>query len=128
MRAIRTRRFKYIRNFETAFLVEVPGDVQQGMIFRHHTSLYSGAEHPPVELYDLEADPLEQHNLAGAEPLHEVESRLDSQLRTWMERTDDPLLRGPVPSPLWQQIMESWSELTTTLHGDGESAESLHDR
>jgi hypothetical protein len=28
MRAIRTDRYKYIRNFEATFLVEVPGDIQ----------------------------------------------------------------------------------------------------
>ena len=102
MRAIRTERFKYIRNFETSFLVEVPGDVQQGIIFPRHTALYSGSEHPPVELYDLQADPYEQENLAGSDHLQDLEQRLASHLRTWMEQTDDPLLRGPVPSPSWQ--------------------------
>jgi N-sulfoglucosamine sulfohydrolase len=107
MRAIRTERFKYIRNFETSFLVEVPGDVQQGMIFPHHTALYTNSEHPPAELYDLEADPFEQDNLVGAQHVREVERRLDSQLRTWMEQTGDPLLLGPVPSPSWRQAIQA---------------------
>lgn len=107
MRAIRTERFKYIRNFETSFLVEVPGDVQQGIIFPRHTALYSGSEHPPTELYDLEVDPWEQGNLTGLGRVGEIERRLASQLQTWMEQTDDPLLSGPVPSPSWRQGMEA---------------------
>ena len=107
MRAIRTERFKYIRNFETSFLVEVPGDVQQGIIFPRHTALYSGSEHPPTELYDLEVAPWEQGNLTGLGRVGEIERRLASQLQTWMEQTDDPLLSGPVPSPSLRQGMEA---------------------
>jgi arylsulfatase A-like enzyme len=107
MRAIRTERFKYIRNFETSFLVEVPGDVQQGLIFPRHAALYTSSEHPQAELYDLQADPFEHDNLAGIPHTREVEQRLNSQLRTWMEQTGDPLLLGPVPSPSWQQAMEA---------------------
>src|SRR5438034_5410385 len=65
MRCVRTSRHKYIRNFETAFAVEVPGDIQAGAIFRANASLYSTDRPSVVELYDLESDPLEQRNLAG---------------------------------------------------------------
>jgi len=58
--------------------------------------------HQPVareQLYDLIFDPGEQNNLA-ADPrspaaLEEMRGRLDA----WMKRTDDPLLKGPVPAP-----------------------------
>lgn len=107
MRAVRTERFKYIRNFDTNFLVEVPGDVQKGLIFRDHVALYHGSEHPPVELYDLEDDPLEERNLAGEQRLATVEQWLDSRLWSWMIRTQDPLLRGPVPSPAYLKTLEA---------------------
>jgi N-sulfoglucosamine sulfohydrolase len=107
MRAVRTERYKYIRNYETTFVVEVPADVQVGAIFRAHTELYAGAEHPPVELYDLQTDAWERHNLAGMPGLREIEERLDVQLQTWMDETDDPLLRGPVPSPSWSKAMRA---------------------
>jgi arylsulfatase A-like enzyme len=106
MRAIRTDRFKYIRNFETNFLVEVPGDVQAGSIFRAHTDLYSSAEHPPVELYDLLDDPDEMHNLARHDRYAEVKRWLDSRLWSWMRDTDDPLLFGPIPSPASTRALE----------------------
>lgn len=106
MRAIRTARFKYIRNFDSAFQVEVPGDVQLGALFRAHVELYSGGQHPPVELYDLADDPFEQYNLAGAPRLAEIERQLDRRLWDWMRDTDDPLLHGAVPSPVYRQAWE----------------------
>lgn len=106
MRAIRTDRFKFIRNFETNFQVEVPGDVQNGAIFRAHPELYSGGEHPPVELYDLQEDPLEQRNLARDGRFTEVRRWLDSRLWSWMRETDDPLLFGPIPSPASKHALE----------------------
>ena len=99
MRAVRTDSYKLIVNFETAFAVEVPGDIQEGAIFRANPSRYHGAQHPTAELYDLRADPLEQMNLAGKEGYAEVEAGLKSRLRHWMESTDDPILHGPVRSP-----------------------------
>lgn len=108
MRALRTERFKYIRNFEVCFAVEVPGDVQMGATFRAHVDLYHAAQHPPIELYDLHADPLEQHNLAGDLSFVEIERRLDSSLRAWMVETHDPLLRGPIPSPMGRRIWETF--------------------
>ncbi len=106
MRCIRTATHKYIRNFETAFAVEVPGDVQRGPIFRSDPSRYSTDRPSVVELYDLEADPLEQRNLAGHPDVASVEQRLKDELWRWMRDTDDPLLNGPVPSPRYRLAMQ----------------------
>lgn len=107
MRCIRTRRHKLIRNFETAFLVEVPGDIQAGPIFRADPTRYSTDRPAVVELYDLQSDPLEQRNLAGSEDGSAVQQQLSAELWRWMRETDDPLLQGPVPSPRYRQAMES---------------------
>jgi arylsulfatase A-like enzyme len=106
MRCVRTRRHKYIRNFETGFAVEVPADVQQGPIFRANPSRYSTDRPNVVELYDLEADPLEEHNLAGSPSLDVVEDELSAELWRWMRETDDPLLDGPIASPRYRQAMQ----------------------
>jgi arylsulfatase A-like enzyme len=106
MRCIRTHRHKYIRNFETGFAVEVPGDIQLSPIFRADPSRYSRDRESVVELYDLVADPLEQHNLAGTAGIEAIEDRLSAELWTWMRETDDPLLKGPVPSPRYHQAMQ----------------------
>ena len=101
MRAIRTGRHKYIRNFETCFLVEGAGDVQLGPLYRTKLQRYVSDTHPDVELYDLAADPFEQRNLAGQPEVAAVERELDAGLWRWMEETGDPLLEGPVPSPAY---------------------------
>jgi arylsulfatase A-like enzyme len=106
MRCVRTQRHKYIRNFETGFAVEVPADIQQGPIFRANPSRYSTDRPNVVELYDLETDPLEEHNLAGSPSLKAVEEELSAELWRWMRETDDPLLNGPVASPRYRQAMQ----------------------
>ena len=106
MRAIRTRTHKLIRNFETAFRVEVPGDIQAGAIFRADPGRYSTDRPAVVELYDLETDPLEQHNVAGSSDSREIERDLSGRLWEWMRETDDPLLKGPVASPRYRLAME----------------------
>jgi arylsulfatase A-like enzyme len=113
MRGIRTERFKYIRNFASAFLVEVPGDVQLGPIYRTDLQRYVTATHPAVELYDLNDDPFEQHNLAGDSAVSAIERGLDSRLWRWMEETGDPLLNGPIASPAYRN-----SRPTEPVHGE----------
>ena len=107
MRCIRTRRHKLIRNFEAAFAVEVPADIQAGPIFRADPPRYSRDRPSLVELYDLENDPLEQRNLAGAGEVGDIEERLSGELWRWMRETNDPLLKGPVSSPRYRQAMQS---------------------
>ncbi|HEV2414178.1 MAG TPA: sulfatase-like hydrolase/transferase, partial [Candidatus Dormibacteraeota bacterium] len=103
MRCIRTERRKFIRNFESAFAVEVPADIQAGPIFRSDPTRYSKDRPNLVELYDLEHDPLEQNNLAAAS---EEEHELSDRLWAWMRETSDPLLDGPIPSPYYRASMD----------------------
>src|SRR5947208_7286744 len=105
MRCIRTHRHKFIRNFETAFAVEVPADIQVGAVFRANPARYSTDRPSMVELYDLETDPLEQRNLAGSESVRDVEADLSAALWDWMRQTSDPVLDGPVQSPRYRQAM-----------------------
>jgi arylsulfatase A-like enzyme len=106
MRCIRTRSHKYIRNFETGFAVEVPADIQLGAIFRANTGLYSADRASVAELYELDQDPLEEHNLAGIPAFATIEHDLSERLWSWMRETADPLLDGPVPSPRYRQAMK----------------------
>jgi arylsulfatase A-like enzyme len=107
MRCVRTERYKLIHNFESAFAVEVPADIQAGPIFRSDPTRYSKDRPSFVELYDLEADPLEMTNLAGRPNLAEVQKTLSDRLWAWMRETKDPLLDGPIPSPYYRTAMGS---------------------
>jgi len=106
MRCVRTTTHKLIRNFETAFAVEVPGDIQQGAVFRADPGRYSTDRRAITELYDLTADPGEEHNLSGTMEVRDLERRLNEELWDWMAKTDDPLLRGPVSSPRYRAAMQ----------------------
>ena len=62
--------------------------------------------HPLDELYDLEKDPWEMHNLADEPEYEGVRCALGQRLGEWMCATEDPLLRGAVTSPRHWQAME----------------------
>jgi N-sulfoglucosamine sulfohydrolase len=47
-------------------------------------------KHPPVELYDLENDPWELHNLADRPELAPLRQQLEARLRDWMRQQQDP--------------------------------------
>lgn len=106
LRTVRDKRWKYIRNLHPDFAftthIDLPVKLGQRGFFatwenkaktdpqaaeilkRYHAR-------PAEELYDLETDPHEQHNLA-ADPAHKTElTRLSSQLNTWLKTQDDKL-------------------------------------
>ncbi len=98
-RGVRTRRYKYIRNFGSLPLVFLPGDIYNSPSGETVREAYYASERPEEELYDLERDPLEQRNLTGATEHAGLLARLRAQVTQWMEDTHDPLLRGPVEPP-----------------------------
>ncbi|MBA2274493.1 MAG: sulfatase [Actinobacteria bacterium] len=104
MRAMRTERYKLIWNFESAFAVEVPGDVQRGAVFRSSPTRYSRDRAHAVELYDLEEDPLERDNLMDDSRYAEQLEQMGAHLHRWMSETRDPLLTGPIPSPHYRRL------------------------
>ncbi len=98
-RAVRTQRFNYIRRF---------GDRRRPVLPNCDDSpskdvwLRNGWKDQVVAremLFDTIFDPNETRNLvddpAYAKALTEMRGRLDA----WMQRTNDPLLRGPVAAP-----------------------------
>jgi N-sulfoglucosamine sulfohydrolase len=104
MRAIRTDRYKFIVNFEVSTLVDVPGDIRESPIYPLMLRQLNDVR-PPIELYDLQADPWEQRNLADAPELASIQADLRQRLLRWMADTDDPLLQGPVASPYYSDAL-----------------------
>lgn len=96
-RMIRSSRFKYICYFEKTVI----DDVRIATVERSHWVEQSLLRQADEELYDLQSDPKEKHNLIRDPDYREQLHVMRSQLHNWMEETNDPLLKGPVASPLY---------------------------
>jgi N-sulfoglucosamine sulfohydrolase len=99
-RAVRTKRWKYIRRFgskRTPVLPNCDDSPSKNLWLAH-----GWAEHEQCQeqLYDLVFDPHEAHNVAADPLFAPALEEMRSRLVNWMERTHDPLLDGePVPAP-----------------------------
>lgn len=96
MRAVRTERYKYIKNFIKGPKVYMPYDI--------HTSLSGQSvkqdyyiENVEEELYDLKVDPHEMNNVIDNPKYADIVDELRKKLKGWMEETNDPLIKGDVP-------------------------------
>ncbi len=93
----RDQRWKCVVNFTTSHHFMNTAEYYPKAHTRHPIDPLKG--HPPtVALYDLDTDPLEEHDLADMTEHVETKQRLLTTLRTWMTDTDDPLLQG-IPTP-----------------------------
>lgn len=99
MRAVRDARYKYIRNLapENTYTI---GGIHKGRLIeswqedaKNDPKLAARIEwlfhRPAEELYDLQSDPYEMHNLAGDPKYAEVKSRLGKELDAWMAQQGD---------------------------------------
>jgi N-sulfoglucosamine sulfohydrolase len=96
-RAVRTRRYKYIRRFDNGHdgpvLANIDDSPSKDLLVAHGLA---DRRLPLEELYDLVFDPQEAANLAGDPAYEGVAAELRARLERWMEATDDPLLDGRV--------------------------------
>ena len=106
MRAVRTERFKYIRNFWHNPRVFLPNDVYASLAGREVRGRYGRPSRVYEELYDLESDPHEQENVADEQEYAQVRAKLASTLATWMHETDDPILEGPVRPDDYEKMFD----------------------
>lgn len=88
-RMIRDKQYKYIRNFNSLEVVEknLTGKPNVDYFIKR------GAEHfkyePFEELYDVQNDPFEQHNLAQNSDYKDVKEQLTKDMFTWMKDQGD---------------------------------------
>ncbi|MBD3240513.1 MAG: sulfatase-like hydrolase/transferase [Chitinivibrionales bacterium] len=105
IRAIRTATHKLIRNFEVRSEPVPP-------VVIGDNDKYTGANKyvtvPPVELYDLTADPLEVNNLADSPAHAGIRDTLDSRLWQWLDEVEDPILKGPIATPYYQRAIADY--------------------
>ena len=98
-RAVRTARWKYIRRYSDMTTPVLPNcddspSKDLWMEYGWRTKLL-----PREDLYDLMLDPAERSNLASDSASKPVLEEMRGRLNAWMQRTNDPLLKGPVPLP-----------------------------
>jgi N-sulfoglucosamine sulfohydrolase len=99
-RSIRTKRWKYMRRFDGRTTAVLPNcDDGGSKSFWLKNGWQTEALVATEELYDLVFDPMEHSNLAGEARTQDVLKQMRARLDAWMQRTNDPLLRGPVPLP-----------------------------
>lgn len=124
IRAVRTQRFKYIRNFLTDRPLMQPNYREPRPEMKAIRTLYAEGkltpeqaqfwqeERVPEELYDLEKDPHEIHNLA-TEPAYADElGKLRAILEKWIKETDDKGQYPENPEDL-RFMMERWGDKCT---------------
>src|SRR5690606_37821063 len=77
-RMIRTERYKLIWNAEVD-IINVPADIMHSPIYPQMIDTLT-LERPPFELYDLQTDPNEMHNLAGQQDFASIQDNLRTLL------------------------------------------------
>lgn len=136
MRAVRDRRYKYIKNFHPGrpyaqfimYMDEMPILKEMRRLYKDHLNaldpnygkvlnetqlIFFKPEKPPEELYDTTADPHEVNNLAATAQHQDVLKRLRSVLERWQKETKDlgllpenELRERMRPGGVWQQVAE----------------------
>jgi arylsulfatase A-like enzyme len=106
IRAVRTARYKLIRNYEPGTGLQVAADILYTPTVDDMRDTLRNWPRPTFELYDLERDPLERENLIGRAESQEVEAALKRALEDWLSRTGDPIAEGVVPAPVgyWEHF------------------------
>jgi hypothetical protein len=114
MRAIRTREYLYIRNYEPDRwpACDPPhyGDIDNGpskefVITKKDAPKYRGffemacAKRPPEELYDIRRDPAQQNNVASNPKYTSAKEKMAAALKEYQTRTKDP--RGTGAPVIW---------------------------
>ena len=82
------------------------------------TAYYRMRTPPEYELYDLQADPYEFHNLADDATHADIRNELRDRLLDWRRRTNDPLLKP-------DNLQHLKSEIEACFSGDGPSKDRL---
>jgi len=118
IRSVRTPRYKYIRNYYPWEPYTLPADVYGSPTFKAMRKLRKAGElteverqiflwpRPEEELYDLDNDPNEFHNLVGEAAYQEVLTRLRADAGSWENRTHDvsPAKRKPNRYDYWKHV------------------------
>ena len=88
-RMIRDKRYKYIRNFNSLEVVEQNLTGKPNVDYFIKRGANAHKNEPFEELYDLQNDPFEQHNLAQNPELQPIKEKLKKDMFSWMQDQGD---------------------------------------
>lgn len=97
MRAIRTKRYKYIEFFDDhdqLVLANIDDSFSKQFLLDHG---YQAERRQKQMLFDLYLDPVERVNRMDDPAYTDILNDLKKRLHDWMKETSDPVLYGPVP-------------------------------
>jgi arylsulfatase A-like enzyme len=115
MRAVRDEKFLYIKNFRPhrspagdesipgtpSIFGDIDGGPSKALLLdnRDDPSIQyyfqlATDKRPAEELYDVQNDPFQLHNLAGDSRYAEALKRMSAKLSAWMEKEEDPRRNG----------------------------------
>ncbi len=99
MRAVRTRRWKYIRRYDgrTRPVLANADDGPSKDVWL--AAGWAARQVEAEQLYDLVFDPQERRNVAADPANAATLADMRGRLERWMRETKDPLLSGTVPAP-----------------------------
>jgi hypothetical protein len=128
IRSVRTNQYKYIRNFLSYRPHAQRNQYKDGKeISKHTRELFSKGKlndlqasfyqptRPVEELYDIEKDPFEIHNLADDPDYNSELTHLRSTLYEWMNETNDA---GLIPEPILEDLGKKYGNKFTALKHD----------
>ncbi len=132
VRTVRDNRYRYLRNKypERPFLqlnrykearyliIGLMRDLHRQSKLTGPPAVLLAPNRPKEELYDLQEDPWEIHNLIHSPDYADIKARLGKALNAWMERIGD---RGRTPEA--EEIVDHWEQ-----HSAGCWRQALHDR
>jgi N-sulfoglucosamine sulfohydrolase len=98
-RAVRTTRWKYIRRFDKRTRPVMPNCDDSPSKDLWMSNGWRERAVAQEQLYDLMFDPNEACNIADDSAYISILTEMRTQMYTWMQETDDPLLRGPLQWP-----------------------------
>ena len=106
-RAVRTKRWKYIKRFAERQMPVLPNCDDSPSKDEWLDHGWRQRQVASEQLYDLIFDANETNNLAADTAMESVLGDMRQRLQSWMQRTDDPLLNGPVAPPSGAKINPS---------------------
>ncbi|CDF79913.1 arylsulfatase [Formosa agariphila KMM 3901] len=99
-RMIRDKRYKYIRNFNSIEVVEQNLTGKPNVNYFIERGAKAHKNEPFEELYDLQNDPFEQHNLASNPDYKSIKEKLIKDMFSWMKAQGDILSENMIGIPI----------------------------